>query len=474
MPSHTGTPDFTVIDQLADEFHQQTHAPGAQFTVVVDGRIAYFAGRGVVECKTGMPASPDCVFRIASLSKSFTAATILQLRDRGLLQLDDPVTKHLPHATGLTDAASPPITMRHCLTMSSGLPTDDPWADRQESLPQQSLDAVLAQPLAVNFRPGTAFAYANLGYAIAGRVVEAATGMSFVDYATEQLLRPLGLTATGYDYRAFPVGRLARGYRRTRDGVWEPQPFTAPGSFSPIGGLLSTVGDLARWMHWLAAGFSPAADDAVLTRSSRREMQQPHRLIPAAKLPADPDQLRQLARRSTAYGYGLVVEATPDCEITSHRGGYPGFGSFLAWHRPTGIGIVALANGTYAPVSTPARAALEALVAQCHSVVPVLDNADLIALAERILGDPQQLRDPIFADNVLRDDPLGERSADITAVCAAAGPITGPAVVENRSPTETLVHLPTTGCGIDVTIALTPTSPPKVHTFGVEKHQPFP
>nr|MDT0526020.1 serine hydrolase domain-containing protein [Streptomyces sp. DSM 41633] len=144
----------------------------------------------------------DRFFRIASMSKSFTAAAILQLRDRGALGLDDPVTDYLPWAAGLSGPTSdsPGITVRHCLTMSSGLPSDDPWADRQEEMTQADFDDLLRRPVWGAYSPGTAFAYSNLGYALLGRVVEAVSGGRFTDYLTSELLLPLGLAETTYDY----------------------------------------------------------------------------------------------------------------------------------------------------------------------------------------------------------------------------------------------------------------------------------
>src|SRR6478609_8564533 len=121
--------DFAVVDDIATEFHRSGRAPGLQIAVLADGKVAHFTGCGVTDCVTGAVPAADRFFRIASMSKSFTAAAILQLRDRGSLGLDAPVIDYLPWATGLSGltADSPRITVRHCLTMSSGLPSDDPW-----------------------------------------------------------------------------------------------------------------------------------------------------------------------------------------------------------------------------------------------------------------------------------------------------------------------------------------------------------
>ncbi|WP_454791483.1 serine hydrolase domain-containing protein [Mycolicibacterium lutetiense] len=473
--------DFAVVDDIATQFHRSRRAPGLQIAVVLDGKVVHFAGRGITDRTTAAEPVEDRVFRIASMSKSFTAAAILQMRDQGLLQLDDPVTQHLPGATGLAGptADSPEITVRHCLTMSSGLPSDDPWADRQEEMPQAGFDDLLARPVAGAYAPGTAFAYSNLGYAIVGRVVEAISGRPFPEHVAAELLEPLGLCDTTYDYRAVPPGHLAQGYRPTATGEWEPQKFTAPGSFSAIGGLLSTVTDIGKWVGWLADAFPPrdGADDAVLTRASRREMQQSHRLL-SFDVVEESDGRNRLASKGfpwgvSGYGYGLFVEPAPQVgDISQHPGGYPGFGSYMGWHHASGLGVVAFANGTYAPVAVPGRAVLDALLHQTQTgpgvVRPTAQLQAAIEMVEPVIADPSALQKSVFADNVLLDIPLAERIATITAARQAMGDRSGELQLELRSPTEAVCRIPGTRGRLDVTVALTPTDPPRIHTFGVE------
>ncbi|OBK64136.1 serine hydrolase domain-containing protein [Mycolicibacterium fortuitum] len=472
--------DFSVVDDIAKQFHDRRRAPGLQIAVLADGEVAHFSGHGVTDCATGAAPAVDRFFRIASMSKSFTAAAILQLRDRGLLCLDTAVTDYLPWAQGLAGPTedSPKITVRHCLTMSSGLPGDDPWADRQEEMTQSDFDALLRRPVSSAYAPGTAFAYSNLGYAILGRVVEAIAGRPFVEHVASELLRPLGLTDTAYDYRSVPSERLAQGYRPTPSGEWEPQTFTAPGSFSAIGGLLSTVTDIAKWVAWLAEAFPPRGgnDDRILSRSSRREMQQSYRLLPFDVV-EEPGERNRLISKGfpwglSGYGYGLFVEADPDVgTVSQHPGGYPGFGSYMGWHQASGLGIVAFANGTYAPVAAPARAALDALLRRREASAEVLPTEHLrsaIDLVERVIADPSMLQGPAFADNVLLDIPLAERVAAITAARQAIGEYNGQNEVEVRSPTEAIYRMTGARGAVEVTLSLTPTDPPRIQTLAVE------
>ncbi|OCB47639.1 hypothetical protein A5721_08240 [Mycobacterium vulneris] len=472
--------DFSVVDDIAKQFHDRRRAPGLQIAVLAGGEVAHFSGHGVTDCATGAAPAVDRFFRIASMSKSFTAAAILQLRDREQLCLDTAVTDYLPWAQGLAGptADSPKITVRHCLTMSSGLPSDDPWADRQEEMTQSDFDDLLRRPVSGAYAPGTAFAYSNLGYAILGRVVEAIAGRPFVEHLATELLLPLGLTDSTYDYRSVPSERLTQGYRPTPSGEWEPQAFTAPGSFSAIGGLLSTVTDIAKWVAWLAEAFPPrdGNDDRILSRASRREMQQSQRLLPF-DIVAEPGERNRLISKGfpwglSGYGYGLFVETDPDVgAVSQHPGGYPGFGSYMGWHQASGLGVVAFANGTYVPVAAPARAALDALLRQRQAAPEVRPTEHLrsaIDLVERVIADPSMLQGPAFAGNVLLDSPLHERIAAITAARQAVGEPKGQKEVEVLSPTEAICWMTGASGRLKVVLALTPTDPPRIQTFAVE------
>jgi CubicO group peptidase (beta-lactamase class C family) len=307
------------------------------------------------------------------MSKSFTASSILLLRDAGALSLDDPASAYVPeleswpanqrHST--PDAA--PVSIRHLLTMTAGFPTDDPWGDRQQGLPADEFGKLLAAGVSWNWAPGTRFEYSNLGYAILGRVVTAASGTEFSSFVRERLLAPLGMTRTGYTAEEFggvsaPAGgvagpppsaaaNLAQGYRHGA-GDWEAVPYEPYGAFAPMGGIYSTVRDLATWVNGFTEVFPPGADSGEhpLSAASRREMQLPQSVSgwrAPARLPGGGPA------GPAYYGFGLFVDEDPEAGRTSgHSGGYPGFGSNMRWHLPTGIAVIALANGTYAGTST--------------------------------------------------------------------------------------------------------------------------
>ena len=385
------------------------------------------------------PMSVDSISRIASMTKSFTAASLLRLRDEGRLRLDDRIEEHLPEAADLLDgdAAGIPITLRDLLTMSAGLVTDNPWGDRQEAMTREDFAAMLRGGLGHNSRPGTGFEYSNTGYAMLGRVVDEVSGTSFMQDITEHWLRPLGMADTVFSAEETDRERLAIGQRtadrddRTR---FEPVPFSGPGVYGAMAGLFSTCADIARWIRFLAAADAPvgtptaSAHEDLLSSASRREMQQLHRVQIGAELPAGEDGASPGFGLIRGYGYGLFVERLPGIgDVISHGGGYPGYGSFMCWHRDSGVGIVALANAKYAPASVLAMQALRILAAETDLLAPSRPAPAPRALeaAEAALAWIREADDAVadawFADNMDLDVPRAERVRRRDAAVEAAG-----------------------------------------------------
>jgi serine-type D-Ala-D-Ala carboxypeptidase/endopeptidase len=364
---------FAAVDALAESFHQRAGQPGLAYGIVAGGRLVHAGGFG--ERWLGGPA-PDAgtVFRIASMTKSFTAAAVLALRDDGRLGLDDLAEEFVPEMRGLAlpSPDSPRVSIRHLLTMTAGFPTDDPWGDRQQGLGLAEFSAFLAGGLSFAWAPGTRFEYSNLGYAILGRVITAVSGASYPDFVRDRLLRPLGMAGSGFEAAEFDAVDLARGYRRGPRG-WDELAPDGCGAFAPMGGVFSCVADLARWVSGFA-GAVPAGDPAAggahpLARATRREMQLPQvALMPPvlARLPGDP-----LGGAPVSYGFGLFVEEDPiRGRVVSHSGGYPGFGSNMRWHSETGIAVIILANGTYAAAHLLAASLLDAVLPQGQPARP--------------------------------------------------------------------------------------------------------
>ncbi len=254
--------DFPAADAIVSNYFGRGGQPAICYGIVADGALVHAAGFGA-RALGGPPPDAGTVFRIASMSKSFTASAVLLLRDEGLLALEDPAEKYVPELAGWPPATpdSDRVTIRHLLTMTAGFPTDDPWGDRQQGLPLAEFGDLLAGGVSVNWAPGTRFEYSNLGYAILGRVIAAASGTEYSAFVRTRLLVPLGLARTGFAAAEFDAAGLATGYRRGMGG-WEELPFDPYGAFAPMGGVFSCVADLARWVAGFAAAFPPggAAD----------------------------------------------------------------------------------------------------------------------------------------------------------------------------------------------------------------------
>ena len=184
------TEAIAEVDSIFDRFAAADPAPGAVYGIVIGGELVHARGLGTLQVGVEVLPDADSVFRIASMTKSFTAAAVLLLRDRGRLRLDDAVSTWVPELADLARATadSPSITIEHLLTMSAGFPTDDPWGDRQQGLDPALFAAFLREGISLAWAPGTRFEYSNLGYGILGRVITAAAGVEYRDFVRDELL----------------------------------------------------------------------------------------------------------------------------------------------------------------------------------------------------------------------------------------------------------------------------------------------
>jgi CubicO group peptidase (beta-lactamase class C family) len=407
---------FPEIERVIAGRMALDHLPGLAFGVVIDGELAFGKGLGLRDVATDAPADLDTAFRIASMTKSFTALAILKLRDEGRLSLDDPASKHVPELAALTyptrDTA--PITIRQLLTHSEGFPEDNPWGDRQLAVSDEELSRWMAAGLPFSTAPGTAFEYSNYGFAILGQVVARVSGIRYRDYVEQRILRPLSMTSTRWEASAVPAGHLAKGYE-WKDGAWREEPALPDGSFGAMGGLFTTGRDLARYVSFLLSAWPPRddADTGPVRRSSVREMQQNGRFEGlSARRPSPDGPLRVTA---TTYGFGIGF--SQDCDtrlVVSHSGGLPGFGSIMRLLPDHGVAVFVMANRTYAPTGGMARQAVDilrrtgALAARELPVSPALASARdaVAALLDRWDDDDAQA---LAADNFFLDRPLAER-----------------------------------------------------------------
>ena len=427
-----------LITELLTAAPERFHCPGIAYGLIVGGVLTRSGGVGSVVPGGATPAS-STLYRIASMTKSFTASAVLQLRDRGLLHLDDEVERWVPQLQlTMPTTDSPPVTVRQLLTMASGLSTDDPWADRHLDADRPFMDALFAAGGTFATAPATAMVYSNYGYAILGRVIEAVSGVAPQRYISEHLLEPLGMSSTGWtsdhlradtmrtdDLRTDDL-EIAPPFRWQDDALVPDDEPIGDGGFASMGGLWSTVEDLARWVAFQCDAF-PARndpDDGPLRRSSRREQQQVWRDRPPGSSHSGQGRVKL---KVAGYGMGLMITHHDDLGLmVGHGGGLPGYGSHMRWIPHHGIGVVLLANVTYARMGDLSLELLELL--HRHGAIPSAPSPIAPDLQRRtdtlvaLLNDwDQTVADELFADNVFADDSAARRKAAAAELVAAHG-----------------------------------------------------
>ncbi|MBV9880161.1 MAG: beta-lactamase family protein, partial [Gemmatirosa sp.] len=275
---------FDDVDRVFRDYAASQHIPGAAWGIVVDGRVAHVGVAGYRDVATKSPVDTGTVFRIASMTKSFTAMSILALRDDGKLSLDDPVERWIPELKALAypTTDSPRLTIRHLLSHATGFPEDNPWGDQQLADTDEQLTAMLRRGIPFSNAPGVAYEYSNYGFAILGRVVTRASGMPYRDYVRRRILEPLGMTSTTLSPAAVRPSRLAQGYR-WEDAQWKLEPQLPDGAFGSMGGMLTSIADLGRYVGVFLDAWPPrdGAESGPVRRASLREMQQVQRPRPA-------------------------------------------------------------------------------------------------------------------------------------------------------------------------------------------------
>ena len=303
-------------------------------------------------------------FRIASMTKSFTAMAIVKLRDEGKLSLDDPASKYIPQmkAMPLLTKDAAPVTIRHLLTHDAGFPEDNPWGDRQLEDSDEQLMALLKKGISFSNVPGAAYEYSNLAFALLGHIVSVVSGKPYQQYIMENILQPLGMTHTYWEYTKVPANELAHGYRWLNNN-WIEQPMLHDGSYGAMGGLITSIEDFSRYMALHLSAMPPTndAETGPIKRSSLREMQQPWNINTLSTRYVFPGG-RQCGTL-TAYCYGLRWMKDCDNKVyVGHSGGLPGFGSEWKIMPEYGIGIVSFANLTYAGLANTNLQVLDTLI----------------------------------------------------------------------------------------------------------------
>jgi CubicO group peptidase (beta-lactamase class C family) len=308
---------------LAAEQHEK-RLPSIAAAVLRDGELIWESAIGMGDVEGGVEATPDTQFRCGSITKTFTATAIMQLRDAGKLDLEDTLDMHVG------GAAHRP-TIRRLLSHASGLQREtqnDSWLTLRFASPDELLETFGQAEMVLP--SGSRFHYSNLAYALLGIVVERASGLPYKEYVRERLFEPVGLTRLSFE----PEPPAAKGYigQPYADGVWNAIEVET-GAWAAAGQLWGTVGDLCRWGAFLAD-----PDEAVLAKKTAEEMH-------TVQVIDDHD------RWLSGYGLGLVLQRDGERILAGHTGSMPGFIAFLFFSAKDRVAAAGLTNESHARIA---------------------------------------------------------------------------------------------------------------------------
>ena len=330
---------------------------GSSLLVVHNGKIAARHNEGFQDADKRVPVSDETIFHWASITKTFTGIAIMQLRDRGLLSLDDPVVKYVPE---LRLAHNPfgdisQVKIRHLMSHSAGFRAstwpwggDKPW---QPFEPTSWGQLVAMLPYTdVQFAPGSKYSYSNPGVIFLGRIIELLSGDDYEVYVTKNILMPLAMHATFFDrapYHLLP--KRSHSYFRDDAGIREARFDFDSGITVSNGGLNAPLGDMAKYVAFLLgaeSGPDRALYDTVLKRGSLEEMWT--RQIRAT-------EGEGVNGSDSSAGLSFFVEKWADLELIGHSGDQNGFISHLYLHRPSRTGYVVSFNTDTTPAKDGSR-----------------------------------------------------------------------------------------------------------------------
>lgn len=353
----------TVVARVAGKLRgavvrgmQKYHLPGAAVGVVCGDTLAWAEGFGYADIATERRPDAHTVFRVASISKTFTATAIMQLRDAGKLRLDDPLVRHIPEFAAVRCQHGPveEITIRRLLCHHSGLITEGPfsyWSSMDFPTMAEIL-AKLPETEAV-IAPDSAAKYGNLAYALLGEVVERLSGRAFADYVREEIFTPLGMASSSFVATPELLARKATGYD---EHPYEDEPLpvrhTETNGIAAAAGLYTTVADLARWIAFqFKEDGGERVGAQVLAGRTLAEMHHPQHVDPTWTM---------------GNGLGWMSSRRGERIDVGHGGSIHGFITQISFNVPRGLGVIVLTNeGRHAAAGEIAIELMDTL-AQAH------------------------------------------------------------------------------------------------------------
>jgi len=452
------------------------HLPGVAYGVVVDDSLVFFGGYGNSSLEAGTAVKEHSLFRIASMTKSFTAMAILKLRDERKLTLSDPASIYIPELEQLTYLSkdATPITIFNLLTMTSGFPEDNPWGDRFLDIADDELMEQVKEGISFSNVTSLQYEYSNLGFGLLGHIITVVSGDTYQEYITKNILHPLGMNHTYWEYSEVPNELLALGYR-WENGQWKAESLLHDGAFGAMGGLITSIVDFSKYISFHLSAWPPRSDSETgpVKRSSIREM---HRMN-NPRYYKDPNRFGdQSIPIMRGYGFGLVAMKDHEGVVeVGHNGGLPGFGSSYMFYPEYGIGIMAFSNLTYVggKVSAANYMVMKDLIRKGLFTPRELPVSEILELKkEQVIQliyswDPE-LEKEIVAANLYLDISRKSRMNEAEELLNQLGEIIsiGPVIPENQLRGSFLLKGKEQNLRVDFT--LTPEAEPRVQWLSLE------
>jgi CubicO group peptidase (beta-lactamase class C family) len=310
------------VDEYVRAAMQEQHIPGLALAVLKNGKPVKLKGYGLANIEHAVPVTPRTVFKLCSVSKQIIAAGVMLLVEANVVELDHPIARHLD---GTPDTWSQ-ITVRHLLTMTSGLPVESPaWSPLQVAVDEEIVRAAREEEL--RFAPGEKGEYCNLGYFLLAQIIQRAGGLPWAEFFRERIFAPLGMSNTRVTTEAEIVQNRAAGYEWQKSTHKIPAPIL---TIRPSGAFLSTVADMAKWEASLSGAI-------LLERATLDQMWTAVTLNDGTTHP---------------YGFGWAVEEIDGRKVVRHGGGLPGFRSHSLRFLQERVSVIVLANGGQATPDT--------------------------------------------------------------------------------------------------------------------------
>jgi len=314
----------------------ETGVVGAGLVVLRGSQILLSSYVGLADRERNVPASPDTIWHWASITKTFTGVTIMQLRDRGRLSLDDQIVRYVPELAAVHDpfGSVSGITLRHLMTHSAGFRSATfPWGGDKDWQPAEPTRweqlAAMFPYTEILFQPGSKYSYSNPGVVFLGRTIESLVGEDYEVAVEKNIFKPLGMTRAYFDHAPYHLAdEVARGYEVADGKITPTRANFDSGITVSNGGLNATIGDLAKWVAFLA-GDGP---NPVLARASLEEMWTP--VLPTGR--AGPG--------TESVGLSFFVEDRDGVRYVGHEGGQNGFISHFFLDPKSKLGYVVVYN----------------------------------------------------------------------------------------------------------------------------------